>query len=181
MSQNNRATRAFRPVDRSRGIPEDVLLRVVDLHTRFRTDVGTVEAVDGVSFDLRRGEVFAIVGESGSGKSITAMSILGLVPSPPGSVDSGQVIWKGKDLLKATPEELRSIRGRDIAMIFQDPMTALNPVHTVGRQIGEVVRIHEGLRSRAARRRAVELLGMVGIPRPESRVDDHPHEGGINH
>jgi peptide/nickel transport system ATP-binding protein len=155
------------------------LLSVRDLQVGFATDDGLVRAVDGVSFDILKGEVFAIVGESGSGKSVTAMSLLGLVP-PPGAVE-GQVLWKGRDLTSMTQDELRSIRGREIAIIFQDPMTSLNPTHTVGRQIGEVVRVHEGASRKAARQRAVEVLGLVGIPNPGQRVDAYPHElsGGM--
>ncbi len=160
---------------------DDVLLSVQNLSTEFRTDDGVVPAVDDVTFDIRRGEVFAVVGESGSGKSVTAMSILGLVPSPPGRITAGQIMWKGHDLVQASPAEMRAIRGKEIAMIFQDPMSALNPVHTIGEQIGEVTRIHEGLRKGAARTRAIEVLSMVGIPQPERRVDDYPHEfsGGM--
>ena len=160
---------------------DDSLLSVRDLQTQFTTDDGTVRAVDGVSFDIHRGEVFGVVGESGSGKSITAMSILGLVPSPPGKIVGGEVLWKGTDLVKASPETLRAIRGKEIAMIFQDPMSALNPVHTVGRQIAEVVRIHEDATKAQARVRAIEVLDMVGIPQPKRRVDDYPHEfsGGM--
>jgi oligopeptide/dipeptide ABC transporter ATP-binding protein len=155
------------------------LLSVRDLRVGFATDDGLVRAVDGVSFDIGRGEVFAVVGESGSGKSMTAQSLLGLVP-PPGRI-TGEVLWKGRDLLTMEPGELRSIRGREISMIFQDPMTSLNPTHTVGRQIGEVVRIHTGASRKAARARAIEVLGLVGIPRPAQRVDAHPHElsGGM--
>ncbi len=160
---------------------DDVLLSVQHLSTEFRTDDGVVPAVDDVTFDIRRGEVFAVVGESGSGKSVTAMSILGLVPSPPGQITGGQIMWKGHDLVQASPAEMRAIRGKEIAMIFQDPMSALNPVHTIGEQIGEVTRIHEGLRKGAARTRAIDVLSMVGIPQPERRVDDYPHEfsGGM--
>ncbi len=160
---------------------DDSLLSVRDLQTQFTTDDGTVRAVDGVSFDIHRGEVFGVVGESGSGKSITAMSILGLVPSPPGKIVGGEVLWKGTDLVQAAPETMRAIRGKEIAMIFQDPMSALNPVHTVGRQIAEVVRIHEDVTKRQARARAIEVLDMVGIPQPTRRVDDYPHEfsGGM--
>src|SRR5690606_3614649 len=125
------------------------------------------------------GEVFAVVGESGSGKSVTALSLLGLVP-PPGRVE-GEVRWKGRDLTTMAAADLRSIRGREISMIFQDPMTSLNPTHTIGRPIGEVVRVHEGASRRVARRRAIEVLGLVGIPRPAQRVDAYPHElsGGM--
>jgi oligopeptide/dipeptide ABC transporter ATP-binding protein len=155
------------------------LLSVRDLHVGFPTDDGLVEAVNGISFDVAKGEVFAVVGESGSGKSVTCMSVLGLVP-PPADI-RGEVLWKGRDLLTRSPEELRSIRGREISMIFQDPMTSLNPTHTIGRQIGEVVRVHEGASRKAARDRAIEVLGLVGIPRAAERIDSYPHEmsGGM--
>jgi len=161
-------------------IPEE-LLWVKDLHTRFTTEDGTVLAVDGVTFEILRGEVFAVVGESGSGKSVMAMSILGLVPSPPGEIVSGEILWKGRDLVRLDAEEMRHIRGNEIAMVFQDPMMSFNPVHPIGRQIGEVARIHQGLSRRAARARAIDALAMVGIPRPARRVDDYPHEfsGGM--
>jgi len=157
----------------------ELLLSVRDLEAKFTTDDGVVRAVDGVSFDVHRGEVFAIVGESGSGKSVTAMTILGLLPTV--EVDAGQILWKARDLLTVSEEERRKIRGREIAMIFQDPLTALNPVHTVGRQIGEMARIHEGLSKKAAFSRAVEMLDLVGIPQAAKRAEMYPHEfsGGM--
>jgi len=159
--------------------PDKGLLSVRDLRAVFDTDDGVVQAVDGVSFDVDRGEVFAIVGESGSGKSVTAMTILGLLPTI--KIDRGEILWKGVDLLTLTEEERRKIRGREIAMIFQDPLTALNPVHTVGRQIGEMARIHEGLKKDEALERAVEMLDLVGIPEPRKRAKMFPHEfsGGM--
>mgnify|MGYP001397572919 CR=1 FL=1 len=155
------------------------LLAVEDLRAYFNTDDGVVRAVDGVDFEIRRGEVFAVVGESGSGKSVTAMTIMGLVPTI--SIESGAIRWKGRDLLTMSEEERRTIRGGEIAMIFQDPLTALNPVHTVGRQIGEMARIHEGLGKREARQRAIEMLDLVGIPEARKRADMYPHEfsGGM--
>jgi peptide/nickel transport system ATP-binding protein len=155
------------------------LLSVRNLRAVFNTDDGVVKAVDGISFDVRRGEVFAIVGESGSGKSVTAMSILDLQPTL--DVQEGEILWKGRDLLTVNEEERRAVRGKEIAMIFQDPLTALNPVHTVGRQIGEMARIHEGLSRKDAFERAVEMLDLVGIPEPRKRADMHPHEfsGGM--
>jgi oligopeptide/dipeptide ABC transporter ATP-binding protein len=158
---------------------DNVLLSVRDLRAVFETDDGVVQAVDGVSFDVSRGEVFAIVGESGSGKSVTAMSILGLLPTL--KVERGEILWKGRDLLQLPEEERRKVRGKEIAMIFQDPLTALNPVHTVGRQIGEMARIHEGLKKGPAFDRAVEMLDLVGIPEPRKRADNYPHEfsGGM--
>ena len=163
------------------GRPDQVVLSVEDLRVRFDTPAGEVKAVDGVSFDVRAGEVFAIIGESGSGKSVTAMSILGLLPVPPARIASGRVVWEGTDLLAADAEQLRNVRGNEISMIFQDPLTALNPVHTVGRQIGETVRVHRGMSKKEARAHAVDMLGLVGIPKPAERVDSYPHEfsGGM--
>jgi oligopeptide/dipeptide ABC transporter ATP-binding protein len=157
----------------------DTLLSVRDLKAGFETDDGFVGAVDGISFDVMRGEVFAIVGESGSGKSVTAMTILGLIPSV--KILDGEIIWKGRDVLALNDEERRQIRGGEIAMIFQDPLTALNPVHKVGRQIGEMARIHEGLSHKDAHKRAVEMLELVGIPQPKRRAEMYPHEfsGGM--
>ena len=157
------------------------LLSVRDLRTYFHTDTGVVRAVDGVSFDIAPGEVLGIVGESGSGKSITAMSILGLIPIPPGRIESGQILWKGKDLLLATQAELRKIRGKEISMIFQDPMTSLNPVYTIGNQIEEMIRTHQPLSKAQAKAKAIDMLKLVGIPRAEQRVDDYPHQfsGGM--
>jgi oligopeptide transport system ATP-binding protein len=159
----------------------EVLLSVRDLRTYFHTDAGVVKAVDGLTFDVHAGEVLGIVGESGSGKSITAMSILGLVPMPPGRIESGQILWKGKDLLTATDKELRKIRGAQIAMIFQDPMSSLNPVYTIGNQIEEMIRTHQPLSKQQARAKAIDMLGLVGIPKPAQRVDDYPHQfsGGM--
>ena len=155
------------------------LLSVRDLQAQFHTGDGIVRAVDGVSFDIHRGEVFSIVGESGSGKSVTAMTILGLIPSV--HVERGEALWKGRDLLTLGDEERRRIRGAEIAMIFQDPLTALNPVHTVGRQVGEMARIHEGLSRKAAFERAVDMLDLVGIPEARKRAKMYPHEfsGGM--
>ncbi len=157
----------------------EVLLSVRDLHAGFDTEDGFVRAVDGVTFDVHRGEVFAIVGESGSGKSVTAMTILGLIPTV--EVSAGEIIWRGRDLLSISDEERRKVRGGEIAMIFQDPLTALNPVHTVGRQIGEMARIHEGLNKKQALERAIEMLDLVGIPEARKRARMYPHEfsGGM--
>jgi peptide/nickel transport system ATP-binding protein len=158
---------------------KDVLLSMRDLRAGFATDDGFVRAVDGVSFDVARGEVLAIVGESGSGKSVTAMSILGLQPTL--EVAEGEILWKGVDLLAMTEDDRRRIRGKEIAMIFQDPLTALNPVHTVGRQIAEMARIHEGIGKKDAFERAVEMLDLVGIPEARKRASMYPHEfsGGM--
>ena len=160
-------------------IQKELLLSVQDLHAVFDTGDGQVRAVDGVSFDIHRGDVFSIVGESGSGKSVTAMTILGLIPTV--KVPVGKIMWKDRDLLLASEAEMRQIRGAEIAMIFQDPLTALNPVHTVGRQIAEMARIHDGLSKKAALDRAVDMLGLVGIPQPRERANMHPHEfsGGM--
>jgi len=159
----------------------DVLLSVCNLRTTFETDGGLVKAVDGISFEVRRGELLAVVGESGSGKSVTALSIMGLLPMPPAKITADDLSWKGEDLLKIKPERMRQIRGGEIAMIFQDPLTALNPVQTVGRQVAEMARIHEGASKRAAWRKAIEMLALVGIPQPERRAEMHPHEfsGGM--
>ena len=159
----------------------ELLLSVKDLEVRFNTEDGVVRAVTGISFDISRGQVFAVVGESGSGKSVTAMSILGLLPTPPAEVTGGSIEWQGEDLLGVSQERIREVRGGEIAMIFQDPLTALNPVHTVGRQIGEMVRVHRNATKAQARARAIETLELVGIPQPNDRVDMHPHEfsGGM--
>jgi oligopeptide transport system ATP-binding protein len=159
----------------------DHLLTVDDLKMHFHTRDGVVKAVDGVSYTLDRGETLGVVGESGSGKSVTALTMMGLVPMPPGRVEGGDVIFKGRSLLKMKDEELRAIRGNEISMIFQDPMTSLNPVYRIGRQIGEPVRVHKKASKAEARARAIELLRLVGIPHPEKRVDDYPHQfsGGM--
>ena len=146
------------------------MLSVQNLHTRFKTDAGIVKAVDGVSFDIKRGEVFAVVGESGSGKSVTAMSIIGSDPHPAGDHRGRRGrSGRARTSSRAVRDRMRSVRGGEIGMIFQDPLTALNPVHTVGRQIAEMARIHERLNRRQARTRAIEMLGLVGIPQPASR------------
>ena len=160
---------------------EAPLLELVDLRTHFHTDDGVVRAVDGVSYALRAGETLAVVGESGSGKSVTALSILRLVASPPGRIVSGAILFRGADLLKLSEDEMRRIRGRRISMIFQEPMTSLNPVHTCGAQIAEVVELHEGVSRDAAHARAIEMLKLVGIPSPEQRANEYPHQlsGGM--
>ncbi|MDA0948299.1 MAG: ABC transporter ATP-binding protein, partial [Planctomycetota bacterium] len=157
------------------------LLELRDLRTWFRTDEGTAKAVDGVSYRIHDGETLGVVGESGSGKSVTALSVMRLVPSPPGWVESGEILFRGESLLAVPDEEFRRIRGNEIAMIFQEPMTALNPVYTVGDQIMEAVMLHRGIDADAARVHAVEMLRKVGIPSPEARVDNYPHEmsGGM--
>ncbi|HRQ39063.1 MAG TPA: ABC transporter ATP-binding protein [Chloroflexota bacterium] len=152
------------------------LLQVENLTTRFYTQDGVVHAVNGISYTLAKGESLALVGESGCGKSVSALSLIGLVPSPPGKVEHGRVLFDEQDLLQLPERQLRRIRGRDIAMIFQDPMTSLNPVLTVGRQVMESLRLHLSLSRTEARQRATELLEMVGIPDAERRLDDYPHQ-----
>ncbi len=157
------------------------ILSVRGLTTELRTEGGRFHAVDSVSFDLFPGEVLGIVGESGCGKSMTALSILGLVPRPPGRIVAGEVRFEGRDLVRLPERELQRVRGAKIAMIFQEPMSSLNPVFTIGEQIAETLRQHERLGRRAARARAVELLAKVGIPSPAERLDSYPHElsGGM--
>jgi len=156
------------------------LLEVNDLKTYFRTDDGIVKAVDGVSFKVEKGKTLGIVGESGSGKSVTCLTIMGLNPKR-SAITSGEALFNGDDLLKMSQRRLRDIRGNDIAMIFQDPMTSLNPVHTIGRQLVEAVLLHRDVTKKVAKARALELLGAVGIPRPQRRIDDYPHQfsGGM--
>ena len=156
------------------------LLEVRDLSVSFRTQDGTVHAVDGVSFTVNRGEVLGIVGESGSGKSVTAMTLMRLILDQ-NAVFSGEVLFNGRDLMQLSQRDMLQVRGKQISMIFQDPMTSLNPVYRVGWQIDEQLRAHEGLSAKQARRRTLELLGAVGIPNPEARIDDYPHQfsGGM--
>jgi oligopeptide transport system ATP-binding protein len=157
------------------------LLQVKDLKTQFFTQDGVVNAVNGVSFDLYEEETLGIVGESGSGKSVTALSIMGLIPQPPGKITNGEVLFKGKNLVGLPEDEMRKIRGKEIAMIFQDPMTSLNPVLTISRQIGEALQLHMDMDRAAARKRTIELLKLVGIPSAADRIDDYPHQfsGGM--
>ena len=157
------------------------LLEVRDLVTEFRTDAGVVRAVDGVSFEIPARATLGVVGESGCGKSVTALSIMRLVASPPGRVASGRISYAGRDLLALAPAEMRAIRGNRIAMIFQEPMTSLNPVFTVGDQVGEAVRLHQKKSRAEAREAAIEMFKLVGIPSPEERVDAYPHQlsGGM--
>ncbi|MFC4557472.1 ABC transporter ATP-binding protein [Virgibacillus kekensis] len=157
------------------------LLAVKNLHTHFLTKSGVVKAVDGVDFDISPGETLGIVGESGSGKSITAMSILGLIPSPPGKIVDGEINFRGENLIKKSTGQMRKIRGKEIGMVFQDPMTSLNPVFTVEKQIIETIRAHENVSKKQARERALELLNLVGIPDPQKRLKNYPHEfsGGM--
>ncbi len=156
------------------------VLEVRDLRTSFRTDDGIVKAVDGVSFSVEKGKTLGIVGESGCGKSVTCLTIMGL-NNPSNTISSGEAIFDGSDLLQLSPRKLRALRGNGIAMIFQDPMTSLNPVHSIGKQLIEAVMLHRDVTKRDARLRALELLKAVGIPRAESRIDDYPHQfsGGM--
>lgn len=157
------------------------LLEVKDLQTYFYTDNGVVKSVDGVSFDVKRGKTLGIVGESGCGKSITSLSIMQLVEIPPGKIVGGQILYNGEDLLKKNKEEMRKIRGGKIAMIFQEPMTSLNPVFTIGEQIMEALRIHTDLDNHKAKERAIEMLKLVKIPLAEKRFNEYPHQlsGGM--
>jgi oligopeptide transport system ATP-binding protein len=157
------------------------LLEVRNLETQFKTQDGVVKAVNNVSFYVNRGETLGIVGESGSGKSVTSLSVMRLIPNPPGRITGGEVIFDGQDLLKMSEEEMRDLRGNRIAMIFQDPMTSLNPVLTVGQQITESLVLHLKLSQSEARSRAIELLNMVGIPSAAKRIDEYPHQfsGGM--
>jgi len=159
----------------------DLLLDVQGLETEFKTPDGIVHAVNGVSFGLEEGETLGVVGESGCGKSVTMLSVLGLIPSPPGKVSAGKALFFGQDLLKMSREEIRHVRGAQISMVFQDPMTSLNPVLTIGRQLTEPLMLHLGMTKKQAETRAAELLGMVGIPNAQERLKDYPHQysGGM--
>ncbi len=157
------------------------VLEVKDLATEFKTRDGIVHAVNGVSFELHEGETLGIVGESACGKTVTVLSILGLIPNPPGKVVSGSAHYLGKDLLKMSDEEIRFIRGAQISMVFQDPMTSFNPVLTIGRQVAEPIEIHQGVSRKEALERAGELIALVGIPNAKERLADYPHQfsGGM--
>ena len=157
------------------------LLKVEDLRVEFRTRRGAALVLNGVDFQINGGETLCVVGESGCGKSMTALALLRLIPSPPGRISSGRVLFQGENLLEATEARMREVRGNRISMIFQEPMTSLNPVFPVGDQIGESLRLHAGLDGRQARERAIEMLRHVGIPAPERRVDEYPHQlsGGM--
>ena len=166
-------------------IPEqrvtEPLLEISGLKTYFRTDDGMVRAVDGVDLTIGRGETLGVVGESGCGKTVTAMTILKLIHMPPGEIVAGRILWRGRDLVPLSADEMRLIRSKEIAIIFQEPMTALNPVYTVGQQIAEAVRPHQGLSRRDAMDKAIEMLRLVQIPSPERRAHDYPHQfsGGM--
>jgi len=160
---------------------DEVILQVKDLKTYFNVDEGVVKAVDGVSFELHRSETLGIVGESGSGKSVTNLSIINLIPTPPGKIVGGEVLFHGTDLLKLPPSEIRHIRGNKISMIFQDPMTSLNPFLRISTQMIETIQLHQGLDKKAAKEKAIEMLKLAGIPAPEKRIDQYPHQfsGGM--
>src|SRR5919205_3559080 len=157
------------------------LLDVRGLKTEFHTQDGVVHAVNGVTFALEEGETLGLVGESGSGKSVSMLTVMRLIPMPPGRIPTGEVLFQGQDLLKLSSEEMRQIRGNKLAMVFQDPMTSLNPVLTIGTQITEALELHLGMTREQARKRAAELLKMVNIPEAEHRLDDYPHQfsGGM--
>ena len=157
------------------------LLDIQGLKTHFKTDDGMVRAVDGVDLAIDRGETLGVVGESGCGKTVTAMTVLKLIQMPPGQIVAGRILWQGRDLVPLSAEAMRHVRAKEIAIIFQEPMTSLNPVYSVGEQIAETIRLHEGLSRRAAMDRAVEMLRLVHIPTPERRVRDYPHQfsGGM--
>ncbi|CCD93661.1 Oligopeptide transport protein (ABC superfamily, ATP-binding protein) [Bradyrhizobium sp. ORS 375] len=157
------------------------LLEIKGLKTYFNSDEGQVQAVDGVDITINRGETLCVVGESGSGKTVTAMSVLKLIAMPPGRIAGGQILWQGRDLVPLPTSELNRIRASEIAIVFQEPMTSLNPVYTVGDQIAEVIRLHQGLSKKAAMDRAAEMLALVQIPNPQRRVHDYPHHfsGGM--
>jgi oligopeptide/dipeptide ABC transporter ATP-binding protein len=157
------------------------LLSLRHLVTAFETDEGYLRAVDDVSFDVIPGRTLGIVGESGCGKSVTALSIMRLIPSPPGFIEGGEALFDGRDILQLRESEMRNLRGNEISMIFQEPMTSLNPVYTVGSQIVEAIRLHQNLSRRTAKVRAIELLDLVGIPAPSERIDSYPHtlSGGM--
>lgn len=159
----------------------ETLLDVKNLSTRFYTSEGVVQAVNGISFAIRKGEMVGVVGESGCGKSVTMRSVMRLIPSPPGKIESGEVLFKGEELLDISKEKMRKIRGKEIAMIFQDPMTSLNPVLTVGRQITETIMEHIKVDKEKAYKRAEELIGLVGIPNAKDRLSEFPHQfsGGM--
>src|SRR5512136_2667274 len=165
-------------MSRDQGVKMDrpTLLEVTDLKTQFHTPEGTVYAVNGISYTLHEGETLAVVGESGCGKSVSVMSLLGLIPIPPGEIASGTALYRGRDLLKLSEGDMEHVRGKEIAMVFQDPMTSLNPVLSIGKQITESLQRHTNMKLDEATNRAVELLEWVGIPDPRPRLRDYPHQ-----
>jgi len=163
------------------GVAAPPLLQIRGLKTQFATDHGTIHAVDGVDLAIARGETLGVVGESGCGKSVTAMSVMKLIASPPGRIAAGQILWEGRDLVPLEPEEMYKLRSKEIAIVFQEPMTSLNPVYAIGDQIAEVIRLHQNVGRREALDRAVEMLKLVRIAQPERRINDYPHQfsGGM--
>lgn len=159
----------------------DVVLELNNLHTHFFTDNGEIPAVDGVSINVHKGEVVGIVGESGCGKSVTSLSVMQLVPSPPGKIVDGEINFKGENLVNASKSRMKKVRGNEISMIFQEPMTSLDPLFTIGNQMREAIRIHEKISKKEARSRSIDMLKLVGIPRPEAVIDEYPHQlsGGM--
>ena len=160
---------------------KELLLKLDDLQTYFYTEDGVVKAVDGVTFEIYKGETLGVVGESGCGKSVTSLSIMRLIPDPPGKIEGGRIMFEGEDLTQKSQAEMRKIRGNDISMIFQEPMTSLNPVYKVGDQITEAIILHQNVSKKEAREQAIDMLKKVGIPSPEQRVDEYPHQlsGGM--
>src|SRR6195256_5556951 len=160
---------------------EAALLDIRGLKTHFTTDDGIVQAVDGVDLTVERGETVCVVGESGCGKTVTALSVVKLIAMPPGRIAGGQILWQGRDLVPLGADEMNRIRAREIAIVFQEPMTSLNPVYTIGDQIGEVIALHEGLSRKAVLERTIDMLALVQIPNPKRRVNDYPHQlsGGM--
>src|SRR6266853_929321 len=175
----SRETRAMDLDDKPAG--EAALLDIRGLKTHFATDEGVVHAVDGVDLTVERGETVCVVGESGCGKTVTALSVLTLIAMPPGRIVGGQILWQGRDIVPLPADEMNRIRAREIAIVFQEPMTSLNPVYTIGDQIGEVIALHEGLNRRAVLERTIDMLALVQIPNPKRRVNDYPHQfsGGM--
>ena len=159
----------------------EYLLEIKDLRTHFHTDDGVAKAVDGVNYSIKPGETLGVVGESGCGKSVTAMSVMRLIPMPPGEIVSGEIRFQGRNLLTLSEAEMRKIRGNEISVIFQEPMTSLNPVFKVGHQIGEALILHQNLSKKEARQKTIELLEKVQIPDPQQRIDEYPHQmsGGM--
>src|SRR5258708_6663415 len=172
----NRRQPAVRAVGDPLAVPAEAVLQVEDLQTQFFTAIGTVRAVDGVSYELRSGETLGVVGESGCGKSVSALSILRLVANPPGRIVGGTVRFEGKNLLDLSDAEMEKVRGNEISMIFQEPMTSLNPLYTVGGQIAEAIALHQGVSRREAMDRAIDMLRRVYIPEPERRAHAYPHQ-----
>ena len=168
-------------MDQAQAVPDGALLDIKGLRTYFDTDDGLVQAVDGVDLAIGHGETVCVVGESGCGKTVTALSVLKLIAMPPGRIAGGQILWQGRDLVPLDADEINRVRASEIAMVFQEPMTSLNPVYTIGDQISEVIRLHQKLSRRAALERAIEMLALVQIPNPSRRVRDYPHHfsGGM--